>query len=160
MSKASTRPRKTRNDEERIRDWEPPQKLKTPEPPDGYKYRWVRCELTGTQEDQNVYERQRQGYVVVRSEEISNQFPYIDTVQEGRHTGVVRNGDLILMKVSTRIAKQRRAHYDNMSNRQVQAVNNELATNDTDVMPVTNDSKSRVIRGQPIEERSVEFEDD
>ncbi len=160
MPKTSTKVRSNRADEQRTKNWEPPQKLETPPPPEGYQYRWVRRELTGTEEDQNIYRRQREGYEVVRAEEIQDLFPYIDTVREGKHTGVVRNGDLILMKVSTRIAKQRNDYYAKLSRTQQQAVDQELGSNDTDLMPVERAHKSRVLRGQPVEERTVEFEDD
>jgi hypothetical protein len=160
MSKSSTKVRESRADEQRIKNWEPPQKLETPPPPEGFQYRWVRRELTGTEEDQNVYRRQREGYEVVRAEEIQDLFPYIDTVKEGKHTGVVRNGDLILMKVPTKIAKQRNAYYERAAQTQQRAVNQELGQNDSDVMPLERAHKSRVIRGQPIEERNVEFDDE
>lgn len=160
MSKASTKTRTTRETEERIKNWEPPQKLETPPAPDGFQYRWVRRELTGTEEDQNIYSRQKQGYVVVRAEEIQDFFPYIDTVKEGQHTGVVRNGDLILMKVPKRIVEQRTKYYDNRTRTQQQAVDQELGSSDSDMMPLERQHKSRVLRGQPKEERDVGFDDD
>jgi hypothetical protein len=161
MSKPTTKVARTsRADEQRVKNWEPPQKLETPPPPDGWKYRWVRRELVGTDEDQNVYGRMRQGYEVVRAEEIRDIFPYIDTVKEGKHTGVVRNGDLILMKVPLHIVEQRNAYYEELTRKQEAAVNQELLAKDNDVMPVSREHKSRVIRGQPVEERNVEFDDD
>jgi len=159
MPKVSTKVRTSRADEQRIKDWEPPEQLEAPTPPEGYKYRWVRRELVGTEEDQNIYRRQREGYEVVRAEEIQDFFPYIDTVREGKHTGVVRNGDLILMKVPIRIVQQRTEYYEKLTQKQQQAVNQELGKQDSEDMPLTRRHKSRVIRGQPLEERDVEFDD-
>lgn len=160
MSRTSTKARNSRADEQRVKNWEPPEKLETPPPPEGFKYRWVRRELTGQEEDQNVYRRQREGYEVVRAEEIKDLFPYIDSITEGKHTGVVRNGDLILMKVPLHIVEQRQSYYQGLTRSQQQAINQELANNDSELAPLQSQHKSRVIRGITAEERNVEFDDD
>lgn len=160
MSKTSAKnPRKSRADEGRKKSWAPPQILETPTPPEGWKYRWVRREMVGTDEDQNVLRRQREGYEVVRAEEIKDMFPFIDTVKEGMHTGVVRNGDLILMKAPAELVEARNAYFRERSRIQEQAVNQELQRNDSEMMPLSRQHKSRTIRGTPVEERDVEFDD-
>jgi hypothetical protein len=41
----TSRSSETRETQEARRPWEPPSLLKTPEPPDGIRYRWVRTEI-------------------------------------------------------------------------------------------------------------------
>lgn len=149
--------RKSREAEDRVKHWTPPEKLATPEPPEGYKYRWVRRELSGDDEDGNVYRRIREGYVVVHSEEIEG-FS-VDEVREGRYTGVVRSGDLILMKAPDHIIEERTAHYAKQARLMQKSVDRELDKEGTDDMPIIRENKATVTRGRPGG-RNAEFDGD
>ncbi len=48
------------------RPWEPPSLLKTPEPPPGMRYRWIRTEIRGQEDRKNVLQRFGVGYVAVK----------------------------------------------------------------------------------------------
>ena len=154
MTTDNRQPRKTRESGARKKVWVPPSQLDTPPPQPGYEYRWVRLQVGDEADNTNVYSRTRQNYEFVTAEE----FPDFeaDVVRDGRHKGVIRSGDLILMKVPTEIAEQRREYYDNLSKRQMAAVNQELYQNDSKVMPIINESRSSVTQGTNTK---VEFED-
>ena len=46
--------------------------LDTPPAPEGYTYRWIRAELVGEEDRKNVMSRMREGFELVRAEEIGD----------------------------------------------------------------------------------------
>ena len=45
-----------------------PSTLETPEPPEGYEYRWIRAEIANQPDKKNVMSRLREGFELVRAE--------------------------------------------------------------------------------------------
>jgi len=138
--------RNTRESSTRKKTWRPAAKLETPTPPPGYKYRWVRHEIKGEDQTLNVYNRNREGYEPVRRDEISQE-AFLDVMDEGRHEGVVRSGDLILMKVPVEIAQQRQDYYESQAKRMQQAVDQELDGQSSSDMPIHRENSSSVSKG-------------
>jgi hypothetical protein len=67
--------------------WRPPSMLETPPAPEGFTYRWIRAEVVGQEDKKNVMSRLREGFDLVRVEEIGDfELPSIDN---GKHAGVV-----------------------------------------------------------------------
>jgi len=99
----------TRKSESRVKEWQLPSTLDTPDAPEGYKFRWIRQSVRGYEDNKNVIGRIRQGYELVRADE----FPDFDfpTEAEGKHKGIVSVGGLLLAKVPLEIAKQRNDYY-------------------------------------------------
>ena len=56
--------------------WVPPSSLDAPPAPDGFRYRWIRAEVVGFQDTKNITGRLREGYELVRSEEVENASDY------------------------------------------------------------------------------------
>ena len=52
--------------------WVPPSSLDAPPAPDGFRYRWIRAESVGFQDTKNITGRLREGYELVRAEEVEN----------------------------------------------------------------------------------------
>jgi len=50
--------------------WSPPSMLETPPAPEGYTYRWIRAEIAGSEDRKNVTSRMREGFDLVRAEEL------------------------------------------------------------------------------------------
>ena len=50
----------------------PPSSLDAPPAPDGFRYRWIRAESVGFQDTKNITGRLREGYELVRAEEVEN----------------------------------------------------------------------------------------
>ena len=96
----------TRSKTERPKVWVPPSSLDAPPAPEGFRYRWIRAESMGFQDTKNITGRLREGYELVRAEEIENASDY-PVVDEGRYKGVIGVGGLLLGKVPEEIAKQR-----------------------------------------------------
>jgi hypothetical protein len=155
MTQATKTTRTTRASGTRKKTWTPPSKLETPKAPDGVHYRWVRHELLGDDHAGNVHERSRQGYEPVRPEELGGDWQ-ADVLDTGKHAGIVRSGDLILMKVDQEIADQRNEYFANKTKAAEGAVNSELQKNNSAVAPISQDEQSSVSVGGG---RNAKFED-
>jgi hypothetical protein len=104
--------------------WRPPSMLDTPPAPEGFTYRWIRAEIVGNEDRKNVMSRLREGFELVRSEEIGDfELP---TMDDGRHAGVVAVGGLLLAKIPNETREERNAYYSNRAQMQQEAVDNNL----------------------------------
>ena len=104
--------------------WRPPSMLDTPPAPEGYTYRWIRAELVGEEDRKNVMSRMREGFELVRSEEIGDfELPSMD---DGRHAGVVAVGGLLLAKIPNETRDERNAYFNDRAQLQQDAVDNDL----------------------------------
>jgi len=127
------------------RPWEPPSLLKTPEPPPGMRYRWIRTEIRGQEDRKNVMQRFREGYVPVKPKEI----PELDVpiIDYGQHAGVVGIGGLMLCKIDSSIAEERDNYFAKKTDNQMTAVDNDLMREEHPAMPITRNRQSRVTFG-------------
>jgi hypothetical protein len=120
-------PRATREKETRRRPWTPPSRLDAPPAPDGFKHRWIRAEVNGHQDKQNVYGRLREGYELVRLEELPEEYrDSMPTIDDGKHAGVVSVGGLMLARIPIETLKERNAYYNRKAQDQMTAVDNEM----------------------------------
>ena len=136
----------TRSKTERPKVWTPPSSLDAPPAPDGCRYRWIRAESVGFQDTKNITGRLREGYELVRSEEVENASDY-PVVEDGKYKGVVGVGGLLLAKVPVEIAKQRQDYMANRHKQQDEAVQNDLMKEQDQRMPINVDRQSRVTFG-------------
>ena len=114
--------------------------------PDGFRYRWIRAESVGFQDTKNVTSRIREGYELVRAEEVENASDY-PVVDEGRYKGVVGVGGLLLAKVPIEIAKQRQQYMTDRHKQKTEALDNDLMKEQDNRMPINVDRQSRVTFG-------------
>ena len=144
--KNTSRANQTRSSSERPKVWVPPSSLDAPPAPDGFRYRWIRAEVVGFQDTKNVTGRLREGYELVRAEEVENASDY-PVLDEGRYKGVIGVGGLLLAKVPIEIAKQRQAYMTQRHEERSQAVENDLMKEQDQRMPINVDRQSRVTFG-------------
>ena len=144
--KNTSRANQTREKSERPKVWVPPSSLDAPPAPDGFRYRWIRAESVGFQDTKNVTGRIREGYELVRSEEIENASDY-PVLDEGRYKGVIGVGGLLLAKVPIEIAKQRQAYMTRRHEERSDAVENDLMKEQDQRMPINIERQSRVTFG-------------
>ena len=120
-------PRVTREKETRRKPWAPPSRLDAPPAPEGYKNRWIRAEVNGYEDKQHVYGRLREGYELVRNEELDEEHrDTMPTIDDGRHAGVVAVGGLMLARIPLETIKERNDYYQKRSREQLEAVDNEM----------------------------------
>jgi hypothetical protein len=120
-------PRSTREKETRRKPWTPPSRLDAPPAPPGFQHRWIRAEVNGFQDKQHVYGRLREGYELVRNEELPEEFrDTLPTIDDGKHAGVVGVGGLLLARIPNETLDERNQYFRRKAQDQIQAVDNEL----------------------------------
>ena len=123
----SSRNVETREKTAQRKPWAPPSRLDAPPAPAGFKYRWIRSEIMGFEDKQNIYTKLREGYELVRKEELPEE--YQDTmpaVEEGRNKGVVGVGGLLLAKIPDETVVERNNYYRQRAKDQMEAVDNNM----------------------------------
>ena len=118
-----------------------------PPAPDGFRYRWIRAETVGFQDTKNVTGRLREGYELVRAEEVENSSEIISVLEDGKYKGVIGVGGLLLAKVPIEIAKQRQDYMANRHAERSEAVANDLMKEQDQRMPINVERQSRVTFG-------------
>ena len=136
----------TRSKSERPKVWVPPSSLDAPPAPEGFRYRWIRAETVGFQDTKNISGRLREGYELVRAEEVKNSSDY-PVLEEGRYKGVIGVGGLLLAKVPEEIAKQREDYMRQQHEARSEAVEHDLLKEQDKRMPINIERQSRVTFG-------------
>ena len=114
----------TRAKKDARKPWSPPTMLDTPPAPDGYTYRWIRAEVVGQEDRKNVTSRLREGFDLVRAEELDGfEIPSLD---DGQHAGVVSVGGLLLAKIPNETREERNSYFEQRAQTQQDAVDNDL----------------------------------
>ena len=144
--KNTSRASQTRSKSERPKVWVPPSSLDAPPAPDGFRYRWISAEPGGFQDTKNISGRLREGYELVRAEEVENASDY-PVLDEGKYKGVIGVGGLLLAKVQVEIAQQRQDYMANRHKERSEAVENDLMKEQDQRMPINVDRQSRVTFG-------------
>ena len=126
--------------------WVPPSSLDAPPAPDGFRYRWIRAESIGFQDTKNITARIREGYELVRSEDIENSSDY-PVVEDGKYKGVIGVGGLLLAKVPNEIAQQRQDYMARKHEDRNEAIKNDLMREEHKSMPIDVDRQTRVTFG-------------
>ena len=140
--KNTSRANQTRSKSERPKVWVPPSSLDAPPAPDGFRYRWIRAEVIGFQDTKNISGRLREGYELVRSEEVENAADY-PVVEDGKYKGVIGVGGLLLAKVPEEIAKQRQDYMASRHKDRSEAVANDLLKEQDSRMQINVDRQYR-----------------
>ena len=135
----------TRETAQRVQRWTQPQGLPTPQPEEGYSFRWVRTALLGQADPTNVSAKLREGWEPVKAESQPQMYAFSD--QNSRFKGNIEIGGLLLCKIPKEFMEQRAAFYRKASADQVQAVDNSFMQQNDARMPLFKDNRSSVTFG-------------
>ena len=120
-------PHASREKESRRKPWAPPSRLDAPPAPAGFQHRWIRAEINGFEDKQHIYGRMREGYELVRNEELPEEYRNsMPSIEDGKHAGVISVGGLLLARIPNETLAERDAHYRRKAQDQIQAVDNEM----------------------------------
>jgi len=145
QNKKTSRASQTREKTSRPKVWTPPSPLDAPEPPNGFRHRWLRSESLGFNDQKNMTKRLREGFELVRADEYPNEdYP---VVEDGKYAGVIGIGGLVLARIPEEIAKQRAEYFANQSKEQVESLDNDLMKEQHPSMPINVDRQTRVTFG-------------
>ena len=133
----------------RSKPWRPVRSLEAKPPPPGMTYRWIRSAMLGEEDRSNVSRRIREGWELVKLEELPAEWQHMSTVEVGKSTGIINNEGLILGKMPTEMVEQRNAYYQQKNVDQVEALDN----------TVFNDSRKdgRYVKYDPQRDTKVTF---
>ena len=141
----ASRASQTREKETHKKVWSPPSSLDAPPAPTGFKHRWIRVESMGFNDTKNLQGRLRSGYELVRADEYPDSaFP---VVEDGKYSGVIGVGGLLLARVPEESAQQRNDYYVKQGQDNVEAVDNDLMKEQHPSMPINIDRQTRVTFG-------------
>ena len=135
----------TRETAHRASRWEQPTGLPTPQPEEGYSFRWVRTSLLGQFDPTNTSAKFREGWEPVKVESQPHMHVFADP--NSRFKGNVEIGGLLLCKIPKEFMEQRAAFFKKASADQVQAVDNSFMQQNDARMPLFRDNRSTVTFG-------------
>lgn len=133
MANRTPRESEARESAQRTMEWRPGSALDAPEPPIGYKHRWIRESVMEFDDKTNVHKRRQEGYDLVRAEEYPEYSgPVVD---EGRNAGIIGVGGLVLARIPVELADQRNQHYQGVTQNQMEAVDRDWMRENNPAMP-------------------------
>ena len=135
----------TRETAHRASRWEQPTGLPTPQPEEGYSFRWVRTSLLGQFDPTNTSAKFREGWEPVKADSQPHMHVFADP--NSRFKGNVEIGGLLLCKIPKEFMEQRAAFFKKASADQVQAVDNSFMQQNDARMPLFRDNRSTVTFG-------------
>jgi hypothetical protein len=124
MTRTASRSEDTRQDESRPSDeWRPADALPTPDPVDGWSFRWIRVANKGEADKLNPSKKLREGWQPVSVSD----HPELKYFASGeRESGEVEVGGLLLCKMPTSKIKSREKYYQDLNARQMEGVDSDL----------------------------------
>lgn len=142
----STRaPRRTREQSERPKVWQPASALPEPDKQPGYSYRWVRVSSLGKADGPNLMSKRREGWEPVRIEE-QPQFQGM-TDPDSRYKDNIEVAGLLLCKAPTELMQQRNQYYAQKNQAQMESVDNNFMRENDRRMPLFSEKRSTTTFG-------------
>jgi hypothetical protein len=127
-------------------NWVPSSTLPTPKQDDGYTYRWLRRSYLGMEDPSNMSKKMREGWEPVSPKDHPELAMFMDP-RERTKAEMIEVGGLILARIPRERAEARRRHYANMTQQQMQSVDQQLANEQQDArMPIFNNRTSKTSR--------------
>lgn len=139
MTAREPRETQTRENTERKKPWRPASRVPTPDPQDGYSYRYVRTSVLGQADNTNVSAKFREGWEPVRAEDHPELMVQSDI--DSRFPGNVEVGGLLLCKTSKENVESRKEYYAEMNKRQMESVDNNFMRENDPRMPLLRPEK-------------------
>jgi hypothetical protein len=130
----------TREVLERPKQWQQPELLPEPDKQAGYAYRWIRVSTLNNADPRNLSAKFREGWEAVRIEEQPKFQLLVDP--NSRYKDNIEIGGLLLCKTPEEFVQQRNAYYQNQSEAQTEAVENNLMKQSDPRMPIFKEGKS------------------
>jgi hypothetical protein len=143
----STRaPRKTREQAERPKVWQPASMLPEPDKQAGYAYRWVRVATLGQNDPRNISAKLREGWEPVRIEEQPQFRMFVDA--DSRFKDNIEVAGLLLCKAPKELMDQRKEFFARKNQDQMDSVDNNFMRENDARMPLFNEKRSTTSFGK------------
>lgn len=126
--------------------WVPQSSLPTPDPQDGWAFRWIRTASLGNADNTNVSKKFREGWIPCKADD----HPELHVMSDigSRFEGNIEVGGLLLCKAPKERMDARAAHYNNVASNQMESVDNSFMRENDPRMPLLDpDRKTRTTFG-------------
>jgi len=122
--------------------------LPDPEPEDGWAFRWIRLATLNNADPSNISSKLREGWEPVKAADQPKL--RMLTNPNGRFPDGIEIGGLLLCKTPVEFTEQRDAHYRNISDSQMNSVDNTYMRESDPRMPLFKERSSKVTIGRSI----------
>lgn len=143
MAERTPRNLETRESYERPKQWMLPELLPTPNPEEGYAFRWIRVSTLNNPDPMNISSKLREGWEPVKASE----HPEIQLMAAGdkpRFPDSIEIGGLILCKTPQEFVHQRNTHFQRQTDGQMSSVDNNFMRESDARMPLFKERRSEV----------------
>jgi hypothetical protein len=138
-------PRKTREQAERPKVWQPASTLPEPDKQPGYTYRWVRVATLGQNDARNISSAFREGWEPVGIEEQPDFKFFVDP--DSRFKDNIEVAGLLLCKIPNELMEQRREHFERQTQAQNESVDNNFMRENDPRMPLFRERNTKTSFG-------------
>lgn len=142
----TTRDLETRALQERPKQWMPPELLPEPDKQAGFAYRWIRVATLNNADPRNLSAKLREGWEPVKLSEQPKFQLLVDP--NSRFKDNIEVGGLLLCKTPVEFVEQRNEYYNNQTQAQMEAVDNNLMRQNDPRMPLFKERKSTISFGK------------
>lgn len=143
--KTTRAPRKTREQAERVKIWQPAALLPEPDKQRGYVYRWVRVSAGGKNDAPNISAKLREGWEPVRIEEQPKFQMLVDP--DSRFKDNIEVAGLLLCKAPKELMEQRKEYFAQKNQAQMESVDNNFMRENDPRMPLFKERSSKTSFG-------------
>jgi hypothetical protein len=147
MAERTPRENETRTKFERPKQWLPPELLPTPNPEDGFEFRWIRVSTLGTSDPMNVSSKLREGWEPVKASE-HPEIQLMDVGEKRRFPDSIEIGGLMLCKTPKEFVTQRNQFFQAQTDGQMASVDNNFMRESDARMPLFKERRSEVSFGR------------
>lgn len=141
-----SRDSETRASKSRKASWKPPSLLPSPDPEDGYAFRWVRVGSRGQLDNKNISSRFREGWAPVNAKD-HPELQLVSDTHGVRFEDGVEIGGLLLCKTAKENVDARNAHFAARNEQTMQSVDNDYLRDQHPDMPKLSERRTRVSFG-------------
>jgi len=138
-------PRKTREQAERPKVWQPASTLPEPDKQRGYVYRWVRVSTLGQNDPRNISSKLREGWEPVRIEEQPKFQMLVDP--DSRFKDNIEVAGLLLCKAPKELTNQRKDYFAQKNQAQMESVDSNFMRENDPRMPLFKERSSKTSFG-------------
>ncbi len=142
-----SRDSETRAKAERPKQWMPPELLPTPNPEEGYQFRWIRVSTLGASDPINISSKFREGWEPVKASE-HPEIQLMATGDKPRFPDSIEIGGLILCKTPSEFVGQRNEYVQRQTDGQMNSVDNNFMRENDARMPLFKERRSEVKFGR------------
>lgn len=143
---ATRAPRKSREESERPKVWQPASMLPEPDKQAGYVYRWVRVSTLGQNDARNISSKTREGWEPVRIEEQPKFRMMVDP--DSRFKDNIEVAGLLLCKAPKELMDQRKAYFAGKNQAQMESVDSNFMRENDARMPLFREKRSTTSFGK------------